>query len=103
MFTRLDSERNAKIMKRAVNDQKLDPDQYKVSYFPLFNLMELPPLLFNLMELPSLLFNVMELSPLQNAKIMKRAVNNQKLEPDQYRVSYFPLLFNVMELSPFVV
>ena len=29
MFTRLDSERNAKIMKRAVNDQKLDPDQYK--------------------------------------------------------------------------
>ncbi|XP_069102583.1 myosin-2 heavy chain-like isoform X3 [Argopecten irradians] len=29
MFTRLDSERNAKIMKRAVNDQKMNPDQYK--------------------------------------------------------------------------
>ena len=50
MFTRLDSERNAKIMKRAVNDQKLDPDQYKVSYLPL-------------------LFNVMELSPFQNAEL----------------------------------
>ena len=31
MFTRLDSERNAKIMKKAVNDSKLDPGRYKVS------------------------------------------------------------------------
>ena len=31
MFTRLDSERNAKIMKKAVNDSKLDPGSYKVS------------------------------------------------------------------------
>ncbi|KAK3609983.1 hypothetical protein CHS0354_011824 [Potamilus streckersoni] len=29
MFTRLDSDRNAKIMKKAVMDQKLDPDKYK--------------------------------------------------------------------------
>ena len=31
MFTRLDSERNAKIMKKAVVDEKLDPSSYKVS------------------------------------------------------------------------
>ncbi|XP_033725875.1 myosin-6-like isoform X4 [Pecten maximus] len=29
MFTRLDSERNSKIMKRAVNDQKMNADKYK--------------------------------------------------------------------------
>ncbi|KAL3884703.1 hypothetical protein ACJMK2_024815 [Sinanodonta woodiana] len=29
MFTRLDSDRNAKIMKKAVMDQKLNPDKYK--------------------------------------------------------------------------
>lgn len=31
MFTRLDSDRNSKIMKRAVNDEKLDVDRYKVT------------------------------------------------------------------------
>ena len=31
MFTRLDSERNAKIMKRAVNNRKLDPEHYEAS------------------------------------------------------------------------
>ena len=30
MFTRLDLERNAKIMKKAVMDQRLDADRYKV-------------------------------------------------------------------------
>ena len=30
MFTRLDSQRNAKVMKRAVNEQKLEYDKYKV-------------------------------------------------------------------------
>ena len=31
MFTRLDSDRNAKIMKKAVVEEKLDPGSYKVS------------------------------------------------------------------------
>ena len=31
MFTRLDSDRNAKIMKKAVIEEKLDPGSYKVS------------------------------------------------------------------------
>ena len=30
MFTRLDSERNAKIMKRAVNERRLSQDAYEV-------------------------------------------------------------------------
>jgi hypothetical protein len=49
MFTRLDSERNAKIMKRAVNDQKLDPDQYKVSYLPLLLGLTQPCLVENIL------------------------------------------------------
>ncbi|KAK2167423.1 hypothetical protein LSH36_28g08067 [Paralvinella palmiformis] len=32
MFTRLDSERNAKIMKRAVNEKRLDPAKYEVTF-----------------------------------------------------------------------
>lgn len=30
MFTRIDSERNAKIMKRALHEDRLDTEQYKV-------------------------------------------------------------------------
>ena len=33
MFTRLDSERNGKIMKRAVNGDKLDREKYKVCFY----------------------------------------------------------------------
>jgi hypothetical protein len=36
MFTRLDSERNAKIMKKAVNERKLDANRYKVGLFIYF-------------------------------------------------------------------
>ena len=32
MFTRLDSERNAKIMKKAVMDERIPPQTYKVIY-----------------------------------------------------------------------
>ncbi|XP_052059105.1 myosin heavy chain, striated muscle-like isoform X5 [Mytilus californianus] len=42
MFTRLDSERNAKIMKRAVNDQKLDPDQYKDAVSKMEDYVSIP-------------------------------------------------------------
>lgn len=42
MFTRLDSERNAKIMKRAVNDQKLDPDQYKDAMSKMEDYVSIP-------------------------------------------------------------
>ena len=31
MFTRLDSERNAKVMKKAVNERRLHSEKYKVS------------------------------------------------------------------------
>ena len=31
MFTRLDSERNAKVMKRAVNEERLPVEKYQVS------------------------------------------------------------------------
>ncbi|XP_063437052.1 uncharacterized protein LOC134718457 isoform X3 [Mytilus trossulus] len=42
MFTRLDSERNAKIMKRAVNDEKLDPDQYKDAVSKMEDYVSIP-------------------------------------------------------------
>ncbi|KAJ8311754.1 hypothetical protein KUTeg_011109 [Tegillarca granosa] len=42
MFTRLDSERNSKIMKRAVNDDKLDPEKYKDAVNKMDDYVSLP-------------------------------------------------------------
>ncbi|WAR30176.1 hypothetical protein MAR_003744 [Mya arenaria] len=42
MFTRLDSERNAKIMKRAVNEEKLDPNKYKEAVVQMDEYVSLP-------------------------------------------------------------
>ncbi|XP_061170471.1 myosin-10-like isoform X3 [Saccostrea echinata] len=42
MFTRLDSERNAKIMKRAVNDEKLDVNKYKDAVTTMDEYVSLP-------------------------------------------------------------
>ncbi|XP_052692630.1 uncharacterized protein LOC128170920 isoform X1 [Crassostrea angulata] len=42
MFTRLDSERNAKIMKRAVNDERLDTNKYKDAVTTMDEYVSLP-------------------------------------------------------------
>ncbi|KAL4216430.1 hypothetical protein ACF0H5_024155 [Mactra antiquata] len=42
MFTRLDSERNAKIMKKAVNEKKLDTDKYKEAMVQMDEYVNLP-------------------------------------------------------------
>nr|XP_034321473.1 golgin subfamily A member 4 isoform X2 [Crassostrea gigas] len=42
MFTRLDSERNAKIMKRAVNDERLDTNKYKDAVTAMDEYVSLP-------------------------------------------------------------
>ncbi|KAK2171485.1 hypothetical protein NP493_1060g01039 [Ridgeia piscesae] len=42
MFTRLDSERNAKVMKRAVNEQKLEYDKYKKAVSTMDTYVSLP-------------------------------------------------------------
>ncbi|XP_053387320.1 uncharacterized protein LOC123542904 [Mercenaria mercenaria] len=42
MFTRLDSERNAKIMKKAVNERKLDPNRYKEAMVQMDEYVNLP-------------------------------------------------------------
>ncbi|XP_021373671.1 microtubule-associated protein futsch-like isoform X2 [Mizuhopecten yessoensis] len=42
MFTRLDSERNCKIMKRAVNDQKMEADKYKDALVKMEDYVGLP-------------------------------------------------------------
>lgn len=42
MFTRLDSERNAKIMKKAVNEKKLDPNRYKEAVVQMDEYVNLP-------------------------------------------------------------
>ncbi|XP_060075166.1 uncharacterized protein LOC132554861 [Ylistrum balloti] len=42
MFTRLDSERNAKIMKRAVNDQKMNTEKYKDALVKMEDYVGLP-------------------------------------------------------------
>ncbi|KAH3740918.1 hypothetical protein DPMN_047635, partial [Dreissena polymorpha] len=42
MFTRLDSERNAKIMKKAVHEDKLDPNRYKEAVVQMEEYVSLP-------------------------------------------------------------
>ena len=42
MFTRLDSERNAKIMKKAVMEEKLDSDKYKEAVAKMDEYVSLP-------------------------------------------------------------
>ena len=42
MFTRFDSERNSKVMKRAVNEDRLDSDKYKQAVQTMDAYVEIP-------------------------------------------------------------
>ena len=105
MFTRLDLERNAKIMKKAVMDQRLDADRYKVhcrgcvlgkgvgGYIMIMCHAPVTRLSQGIL-LASFYWGVGG----GDTRITKKAVIDQRLDTDRYKVRRFGYLFGGWEV-----